>query len=260
MSAARFVPVWSRAVTVLVLCVCLSATARAQSGWGTWQPLNDSLDIRFKMTKFDFGHGQHEIYWQVRSRYPYKVRVDYLLSLDTDAKVKDVSETDTLNPGQGSSTAGSWTIGRSVTGFKVLKVTSLDGGGRAVGSVSGNSGSKHTFNRPSISGIQLEPGCLALLKSESEKLELAGATKKLLAWTPLITLAGESNAMHAAIFIKNTDWNELAESFGVVNKSVFISLAQAALLHANNPEHYGDPKGREFWKAMADFYAAQADR
>lgn len=115
------------------------------------------------------------------------------------------------------------------------------------------------FNRPSISGVQLEPGCIDLLNVESQKLELAGATKKLLAWTPLITLAGESNAVHAALFINNTDWDLLAQSLKAVNNIVLFSLANDARIHANSPAHFGNPKAKEFWNAMADFYVSLAE-
>jgi hypothetical protein len=196
----------------------------------------------------------------VRSRYPYKIRVDYLLSFDKDDKIKEVSETDTLSPGQGSSTSGSWTIGRSVTGFKVLKITSLEPGARGTAPVSAGSNSKREFSRPRITGVQLDRGCLDLLKAESEKLQLAGMTKRLMAWTPLITLAGESNAVHAAMFIEHTNWIELAESFSAVNKLVLYSLATDARKHANSGEHFGNPKAKEFWNAMADFYQSQAER
>jgi hypothetical protein len=243
----------------LVTLLCIPAIVFAQAGWGNWQPINEMLDIRFKTTPLDFGHGQHEIHWQVRSRYLYKVSVDYLVSFDTDDKVKQASETDTLNPGQVSSAAGSWSIGRSVTGFKVLKVRSLDGG-HAGGPISRNSGGKPPFTRPTLSGVQLEPGCIALLKAESAKLEAAGAAKKLLTWSPLITAVGESNAIHAAVFIGITDWDALAESFETVNKTVFYSLAEDARVHANSGAHFGDPKVKAFWNAMADFYAWEAER
>ncbi len=115
------------------------------------------------------------------------------------------------------------------------------------------------FSRPNIRGLQMEQGCIELLNKESELLELAGATKKLLAWTPLITLAGESNAIHAALFINNTDWNELAESFRAVNNIVLFNLATDARRHANSDAHFGNPKAKQFWNAMADFYASLAE-
>ena len=115
------------------------------------------------------------------------------------------------------------------------------------------------FSRPTISGVQLEPGCVALLKAESDKLELAGMAKKLLAWAPLITLAGESKVPHAALFINNTDWTELAESFEAVNKVVLYSLATDARVHANSDAHFGNAKAKQFWNAMADFYASLAE-
>jgi hypothetical protein len=54
---------------------------------------------------------------------------------------------------------------------------------------------------PTIIDIELDPGSIRLLKAQSEKLELAGATKKLLAWSSLIGLIGESNAPHVLVSI-----------------------------------------------------------
>jgi hypothetical protein len=113
---------------------------------------------------------------------------------------------------------------------------------------------------PSLSGVRLEPQCLQLLSAEADKLAAAGAATKLLAWSPLLVLAGESNAVHTVFTISQTDWVELANSFSRVNKVVFTSLATDARIHANSDHHFGNPTAKAFWNALADFYAAQADR
>jgi hypothetical protein len=102
----------------------------------------------------------------------------------------------------------------------------------------------------------LEAADIQLLIAESEKLKLAGATKTLLAWSPLISLAGESNAIHAAISIQQTDWVEIGEAFSKIDQAVFISLAIDARIRANTD--FLDPKVKAFWKAMADFYGDMA--
>ena len=239
-----------------VLLQAAAVVGFAQNGWGAWQPLNDSIDIRFNITKFDYGNAQHAIYWQVRNRYPYPVRVDYLLSFDKDDRVKEASETDTLRPGQQSFSGGSWTIGRSVTGFKILRVVNTAGADPGAR----QPGARQTFARPAITGVELDAHSIQLLKSASEKLELAGTGKKLLAWSPLLTLAGESNAVHAAVSISQTNWVELGESFSKIDTLVYYSLATEARTYANSDELIGNPKLKQFWNAMADFYQSQAAR
>jgi hypothetical protein len=114
------------------------------------------------------------------------------------------------------------------------------------------------FSKPSITGIRLDKASIDLLKAESEKLRLAGATKNILAWSPLIELVGENNAVHAAFSISQTNWEELAKSFSAVDKTVFYSLATDARTFANSDATWGNPQAKQFWNAMADFYAAQA--
>jgi hypothetical protein len=143
---------------------------------------------------------------------------------------------------------------RQVTGVTISNVVSISGGNPPP-----NVGA-HKFSRPALRNVQLERGCIELLRSESEKLELAGAAKKLLAWSPLLALAGESKAPHAAVSILNTNWLELAESFSKINKLVLYSLATDARKHANSGEHFGNPKAKEFWNAMADFYQSLAEQ
>jgi hypothetical protein len=114
------------------------------------------------------------------------------------------------------------------------------------------------FSRPNISGIQLNQQSLDRLKTESEQLRLAGATKELLAWSPLIELTGENNAVHAAFSIQQTNWEELAKSFSAVDATLFYSLATDARNFANSDATWGNPKLKQFWNAMADFYASEA--
>jgi hypothetical protein len=114
------------------------------------------------------------------------------------------------------------------------------------------------FSQPSINGVRLDKASIDLLKAEAEKLRLAGATKNILAWSPLLELIGENNEVHAAFSISQTNWEELAKSFSTVNKTVFYSLATDARNFANSDATWGNPQAKQFWNAMADFYAAQA--
>ncbi len=120
-------------------------------------------------------------------------------------------------------------------------------------------GSPSRKTRPDITGIRLDKPSLDLLKHESEKLRLAGYTKDLLAWSPLIGLIGENSAPHAAVSILQSNWEELANSFSAVDKTVFYSLATDARIFANSDATFGNHQLKQFWNAMADFYAAQAD-
>jgi hypothetical protein len=111
------------------------------------------------------------------------------------------------------------------------------------------------FKKPEIKGIIVDDECVKLLKIQSAKLEAAGAAKKLLAWAPLMLLAGETSAPHAAFSILSTNWDELATGIIDVDKLAFSVLATESLVHTNT--HDGNPKLKEFWKAMSDFYASR---
>jgi hypothetical protein len=119
---------------------------------------------------------------------------------------------------------------------------------------------RQIISRPKITGLELDRGSIELLKSESEKLKLAGAAKGLLAWSPLIVLAGESQPLHIDLSIYETSWVELGESFSRVDKFTFTALAQDARYYANKPELASNLKLRQFWNAMADFYYSQSQR
>jgi len=151
-----------------------------------------------------------------------------------------------------SSTSGAFVICDPTAGLSAL-ITSIR-------LASAGNQSRNAAARPSIEGIQFDPGSIRLLKAESEKLQLAGGAKTLLAWSPLLGLVGESNAVHAAVSIHETDWVELAESYSTVDKLVFYSLATDARNHADSGELFGKPKLKQFWNAMADFYQARGAR
>jgi hypothetical protein len=114
--------------------------------------------------------------------------------------------------------------------------------------------------RPSLTNVKLEPACVELLRAESEKLRLAGVTKTLLAWSPLIAYLAEGNFLERAVTVEHTHWEELAQAISSVDDIVLIRLATDARLHANSDHHFGNPTAKAFWNAMADFYAAQARR
>jgi hypothetical protein len=105
-------------------------------------------------------------------------------------------------------------------------------------------------------GLALPADCVKLLQAEDAKIKTAGATKALLAWTPLIVLAGESNAVQLAQSISNLPWNELAEALPNVNKLLYTNLATEALWHAH--QHEDDPGVEQFWKKLSDAYARKA--
>jgi hypothetical protein len=116
------------------------------------------------------------------------------------------------------------------------------------------------FNRPTITGVELDRGSIDLLKSESEKLKLAGAAKGLLAWSPLIALAGEREPLHIVLSVYENSWTELGEAIGKADKLAFISLAISARNYANTERELGKAKLYQFWSAMADFYYFEAQQ
>jgi hypothetical protein len=112
-----------------------------------------------------------------------------------------------------------------------------------------------TFSRPGLKGVVLEDCCVKLLKLQSAKLEAVGATKKLLAWSPLMLLAGETSAPHAAFSIATTNWDDLAKGITAVDALVFTILATEALVHSHSD--HGSPTAKVFWKTMSDFYSSR---
>jgi len=117
--------------------------------------------------------------------------------------------------------------------------------------------SQPQLERPELKGVVFEKCCLDLLKEQDAKLKAAGWTKTILAWSPLLTLAGESNPLHAAYFIKATDWDELAHSITAVNKLALTTLATEALLHSQ--QDHTSTTAKPFWAAMSKFYIHQAN-
>jgi len=112
------------------------------------------------------------------------------------------------------------------------------------------------IQRPAVHNVQLDEECLKLLRVQSARLEAAGAAKSLLAWSPLIKLAGETNPVHAAFSIATGDWEEIARSFRSVDKIVFSNLATEARIHAGS-HIIGNRAAKDFWEAIADFYGSQ---
>jgi hypothetical protein len=114
------------------------------------------------------------------------------------------------------------------------------------------------FSRPNITGVQLDQASIDELKHESEILQGKGLVKGLLAWSPLILLAGESNAVHAAFSISQTDWEGLARTTSAIDKITFHSLENQARDFAEfSSSTSRNPQLKKFWTAMADFYASQ---
>jgi hypothetical protein len=109
------------------------------------------------------------------------------------------------------------------------------------------------FSKPEIKDIVLISDCKDLLRRHSDKLDAAGAAKKLIMWSPLILSIGSPEEM--AFSIATTDWNELAIGIVSVDKLLFSSLATDCTMHAIN--HEGEPQLRRFWSAMGDFYGSR---
>jgi hypothetical protein len=116
---------------------------------------------------------------------------------------------------------------------------------------------KAGFAPPSLSDVVLDAASVDLLKQQSAKLRLAGYTQSLLAWSPLLGLAGESSAIHAAVSISSADWQELADGMTAVRKFALYNLATESLTFSYS--RY-DPKLKQFWKDMSDFYQREAGK
>lgn len=226
-------------------------TAAAADDWSGWRPTNDDR-IQYHVRLRTFGA------LTPVCEFEFRAKVDRA-SFDFRYEVA-YEHVGMMFPGAGKRSGYAAAIrdadqhrgGDSISGCKDLNsiaVTSI---------VERGDPASRVFARPSIAGVQLEPGCVKLLELESDRLAAAGAAKKLLAWSPLVLLAGESNAVHVAITITQTDWTELGASLGRVNKLALSTLALDAKVHAESGEHNNNPKAKAFWNAMADFYTAHA--
>lgn len=111
------------------------------------------------------------------------------------------------------------------------------------------------FPKPEIRNVVLEDDCLALLRSFDARLDAAGATQRLLAWSPLMLLAGETSAPHAAFSILTTNWDDLARAIPNVGTLALTGLATDALVHSS--AHENNPTLKQFWRTLSDFYAYQ---
>jgi hypothetical protein len=209
--------------------------------------------MRVKVGTFKYEGGDLQHSFQFRNDNDKAASFQYELHFTARGKQGKESGTLRLAPNAESNTSGAWIICDPAAGFSALIASIRFEGGNVTGV-------SLRFSRPTITGIQLDRGSIQLLKSESDKLELAGYGKKLLAWSPLLLLAGENQPLHIDLSIYETSWAELGESFSKVDNLVLTSLAQEARNHANSDELLGNPKAKQFWSAMADFYRSQAER
>lgn len=210
--------------------------------------------MRVKVGSFKYEGGALQQTFQFRNNNELRATFDYEVHYYSGGKKLKSLGTYALAPGVESNISGAFVIGDAGRGISAL-ITRI-----STNAEIGASAGRKTFNRPAISGFELEPGCIKLLKAESEKLELAGGSKQLMKWTPLITLVGENVPLHFLFFVSETSWAELAEAAQDVDRLALVSLAQDARNHANSDAHFGKPKTKQFWNAMSDFYYWQADR
>jgi hypothetical protein len=110
----------------------------------------------------------------------------------------------------------------------------------------------HAQNSPRLT---LHKDCIDTLKDHDYRLRAAGATKRLLAWTPLLVITGEDNFIHLSWTVATMPWVELANSFSTVNQLVFSTLATDALNHSRR--HEDEPELQAFWRALSRTYASR---
>jgi len=229
--------------------------------WTLWRGTTDSL-LEWRWRRSSFGKnmsGVCEV--QIRAREDGEFNFRFEVTYQPEG-LGDTSGGRRPGQAQGVRRDGRYggdTIG-GCRGVSAVKVSSLSHGTlRAAPSRPASPASRTSSSRPSITGIAFEPHCIELLKQESEQLQLAGATKTLLAWSPLLRMAGE-RVPEAAFHVAESHWEELARAIAGVDKFVLYRLATAARIHANSGHHFGNPKAKAFWNAMADFYGAQANQ
>jgi hypothetical protein len=127
-----------------------------------------------------------------------------------------------------------------------------------VNSPAGTAATEKVFAPPSLNNVVLSSRSISLLKSQQKDLRDSGYTQSLLAWSPLITLAGESTAGGAAISVASTDWQSLVEGMHAVNRLTLLKLAQESTNEAY--ANYSNPKARAFWQEMYQFYMDEVNK
>jgi len=243
-----------RAAVVLSLAASLTQPApAADADWSAWRTVENNISMRVKVGAFKYEGGDLQHSYQFRNDNDKAASFQYELHFTAGGKAGKETGTLKLEPNAMSNTSGAWVICDPAAGFSALIASIRFEGGNVTGA-------SPRFSRPTITGIQLDRGSIQLLNSESVKLELAGYGKTLMAWSPLLVLAGENQPLHIVLSVATTSWEELGQSFSEVDKLVLTSLAQDARNHANSDELYGNPKAKQFWNAMADFYRSQAER
>jgi hypothetical protein len=110
--------------------------------------------------------------------------------------------------------------------------------------------SNAAFTRPSLTGIEFPKSSLDLLKELDYQEKALGVAQSLLSWSPLAELVGESNAVHVAVSIQSTDWDQLARSVGALQHGGFVNLAN----ECEEESVTTAGKVATFWKDMAEFY------
>ncbi|MDM8564863.1 hypothetical protein QUF74_04345 [Candidatus Halobeggiatoa sp. HSG11] len=105
---------------------------------------------------------------------------------------------------------------------------------------------------PTLEDIQFTEKEYKMLKQVQEEEAILGNLGTLMSWSPLITLAGGS-LTDTIISISTTDWDKLQNA----NKSLLklrLRTAENVLLFIFQE----NPKNRQFWQALADYYQCVA--
>jgi hypothetical protein len=204
---------------LIVACFTFGATGVQAAGpWSTWQSTErPGVSMR---ERHDSACGSKGKYYWYQFKNSGLGRAELLVVFtytDADGKPGKDESSEEMDPGreghQGWLCAIPGTVRRSIqdapgSNARRSRAPTPSNSAEISGSNQPLFGS--SLSRPTIRNVQLDDECVKLLRRQSARLEGAGAAKQLLAWSPLIMLAGETSAPHAAFTILTTNWEELA--------------------------------------------------
>jgi len=105
--------------------------------------------------------------------------------------------------------------------------------------------------RPSISGLKLQPCCVKALKEIDEKTRAAHQLRIVLGASPFAIMFG-ANPADALFTILSTDWDGLGRATKAISPILRNRCQTIAGLHSL--DHRGGELNR-FWVAMADSFS-----
>jgi hypothetical protein len=236
------------AAALFSACVVIPSLVLGQddSGWITvydWRP----SAVQGVSMKLKCQSSIHQFNLYLRNDSSSPLSVGYAFGDSGDGGAMD------LQPGQikGGGNYGAWTMASSCQAVPNISV-SLD-------TASQRATSRAAVATPEVvDGAMLDYGSVLALRNQANYLKAAHAITSLLAWSPLLSIAGDTNTLSVQVSVGMTDWAQLASGISNVDRLTLLICAGQSQTQARR--YQVGSEGYLFWMNMYDVYMEEADR